>query len=200
MLEIARRLESSEDEEEIRQNIQTLLERIEEEAQAPCTEDVQSIYEMMRQKQCLARVERLSRVLETIETGAPLHISDKDETHFANAVVPVSEGLKIAFAEGQAPGPVRLVVGFGKTIIGFKTDNLSVEEIEFEGDDMANLRDNSERKFLCRHVVGDLRKEDILSIVMRIPRHLMPEGSLTPKEIERKLPFITRGFKLPAAE
>jgi len=192
-LELARELENTDDETVIKEKLGLLLDTMSVELGSKYVENIAEIYKGMRSENCLARVERLSRVLETVELKTPLHISDEDETHYANAVIPLPEGIKIAFSEGQAPGPVRAVVGFGKTIIGFKTENLSVSEIDFEGN---NFQNHGERKFLCRHVSGDLNKDDIRYIVIRIPTNLMPETHLSEEEKTKKLPFIFRGLQL----
>jgi hypothetical protein len=131
-------------------------------------------------------------VLEAVELGKPLHISDETDSHYANAVVPVSEGIKIAFGEGEAPGPVRVMVGFGKTLIGFKTDHLSVSEIDFSE---SEIRDARERKYLCRHVSGDLKREDIRYLILRIPYAIMDPVRLTDEERKRTRPFVFRGVR-----
>ncbi len=192
-LELARELENTDDENVIKEKLGLLLEKMSSDLGTEYVNNVLKIYENMRSENCLARVEQLSRVLETIELETPLAISDETESHYANAVIPLPEGMQIAFSEGQSPGPVRTVVGFGKTVIGFKTDNLSVSEIDFSGD---NFRNQQERKFLCRHVTGNLKKEDIRYIVMRIPIGMMPETHLSEQEKTKKLPFIFRSLKL----
>ena len=156
------------------------------------------VYSEMEKENCLARVERLSRVLQTVELNQELRISDETETHYASAVIPNHKGIQIAFAEGQAPGPIRTVVAFGKTIIGFRTDNLHVEKIEFNE---SEIRDTQERNYLCRHVTGKLHKNDIRYVVMRIPRQMLDENHLTDEEKqEPNLPFIFRAFKIPQGE
>ncbi len=191
-LAVALELESSTEADEavIREKLSDLLKSMREDLHIEYTDNANELYEKMRQENCLVRVEKLSRVLDTLNSDKKLHIADEDEYHYANATLPVPEGIKIAFAEGQAPGPVRIAVAFGKTIIGFKTDNIKVEEIDFS----ENRPDATERKYLCRHVVGDIEKQDIVSVVIRIPRHLMDESLLTEKEMSSKTPFIVRGF------
>lgn len=191
-LELARQLELCEDQEEMRQKLGELLESISRDVGREFTDEIPGLYRGMLEEKCLARIERLSRVLETIELQSPMHISDDIEYHYANAVVPEPEGIKIAFSEGQAPGPVRAVVGFGKTLIGFKTENMSVSEISFSADDS---RDIEQRKHLCRHVSGDLQKEDIRYLIMRIPANLVEDKYLTQKEKTKKTAFVFRGMK-----
>ncbi|MDQ5893249.1 MAG: hypothetical protein QG640_260 [Patescibacteria group bacterium] len=191
--ELAQELELVEDEEILKEKLPRLLDLIRNDLGVEFSENVPALYTEMQKENCLVRVERLSRVLETMEDDQPLAISDEDETHYANATIALPQGIQLAFSEGQAPGPVRVAIGFGKTIIGFKTDNLSVEEIDFNKDD---FRGAEERKFLCRHVVGNLEKKDIRFVVMRIPRTLLPEEYLQEKEKNGKSAFIFRGFKI----
>lgn len=189
---LATELELLEDLGTIKGKLGELLDSIETDLQISF-EDPEKIYHEMEKSNCLARVERLSRVLEAVELDQELSISEETETHYANAVIPNNKGIQIAFAEGQAPGPVRTVVAFGKTIIGFKTDNLSVEEINFNE---SEIRDINERRYLCRHVTGKLRKVDIRYVVMRIPRQMMDDKHLTQEETP-DLPFVFRAFKIP---
>ncbi len=191
-IQLAKLLEGA-DPEEVRQKLGELLSAIEKDTGRTFSSDVATIYKNMYEEQCLARIEQLSRVLETVELNKPLAISDEHETHYANAVVPTAQGLKVAFSEGQAPGPVRTVVGFGKTLIGFKTEHITVEEVAFSESDIRNAE---ERRFLCRHVVGSLEKEDIRHLVMRIPAQLVSEGLLTDDEKKKKSSFIFRGMQL----
>jgi len=190
-LQLAMELEQATDkgDEILKSKLKAFLESMELDLNVHYTDNANELYARMREENCLVRVEKLSRVLETLELDKDLHISDEDEYHYANATLPIPEGIKIAFAEGQAPGIVRIAVGFGKTIIGFKTDNIEVSEVEF-----SNRVDSEERRYLCRHVVGDIKREDIISVVMRIPRHLMEDSLLNEKELESKSPFIVRGF------
>ena len=189
-LRLAEELEKTDDNERLCEDIGKLLDAIENDLGVEFTPDINSIYDGMRQDDCLVRVETLSRVLRTMKMSEPLSISDEDETHYANAVVPLPEGIKIALAEGQAPGPVRLVVGFGKTLIGFKTDHISVSEIDFNEHP---FRDENERKYLCRHVSGNIPKEDIHYLTIRIPFALMKKERLTQKELDNKPSFVSRG-------
>lgn len=192
-LELAKFLEQTDDSEEIKSRLGDLLTSIERDVGRSFTADVAAIYREMYEEQCLARIERLSRVLETVEQGHSLVISDAHEPHYANAVLPTTKGLHIAFSEGQAPGPVRAVIGFGKTLIGFKTDRLKVEEVDFTESD---IRDAAERKFLCRHVSGVLKKEDIRHLVMRIPANLLSKEMLTEEEKRGQRRFMFRGMDL----
>lgn len=190
---LAREIELIEDEEILKKKLPELLDSMEEDLGLEFTNDVKRLYLEMEKEKCLIRVENLSEVLGVIEEDKTLHISDINETHYANAVIPVPEGIKIAFSEGQAPGPIRLAIAFGKTIIGFKTDHITVDEIDFNKDD---VRGSGERKFLCRHVVGDLKRDDICYLIMRIPRPLFTEEYLDEDEKDGKSQFIFRGLKI----
>ena len=192
-LELARELEEMNDDEVIHQKLGELLKSIETDLGVSFDTDVGPLYDRMMADNCLVRVERLSRVLETVELTKPLRISDEDERHYANAVIPSPEGIKIALAEGQAPGPVRIMVGFGKTLVGFKTDHVSVSEVEFGESD---IRDPRERRYITRHVVGELPPEDIHYIVIRLPSNLVGEECLSNDEKKMKPRFIFRGLHL----
>lgn len=192
-LELARILENTDDENVLRNNIGDLLKSLEADLKINLLNDPSIIYESMQNEKCLARVETLSRVLEAVELNIPLNISDDDEIHYANAVLPTIQGIKIAFSEGLSPGPVRAMVGFGKTIIGFRTENLKVEEINFDPDD---VRGANERQYLCRHVSGVLKAEDIRTVILRIPRHLLLEDVLDEDEKTNNGAFVFRAFQL----
>lgn len=192
-VELARLLEHTDDSKEVQEHLGELLVSIETDIGQPLTSDVSAIYKDMYERQCLARIEQLSRVLESIELHKPLAISDEHESHYANAIVPTTEGLHIAFSEGQAPGPVRAVVGFGKTLVGFKTDRIKVEKIDFSETVVNNAE---ERRFLCRHVSGILDSNDIRHMVLRMPSALVPEHVLTEDERKKKRDFIFRGMQL----
>jgi hypothetical protein len=194
-IELSKELEQTDDDELIREKLGMMLQSIEDDLGIKFISNVNELYDNMRSDNCLVRTDRLSRVLETMESESPLKISDEDERHYANAVIPNQEGIRIALSEGQAPGPVRIMVGFGKTIIGFKADadNISVSEIEF-GE--SEIRDPLERRYVTRHVTGELSKSDIKYIVMRIPFPLVKDEYLTEQERHRKPTFVFRGAKL----
>lgn len=194
-IDLAHQLEDSEDIEYIKQNLGILLDLIEKETGAEFQEEVDAIYEEMKEEKCLVRVEQLSRILETVELNKDLPIGHDAETHYANAVIPEEAGIKLALAEGQAPGPIRAIMSFGKSLIGFKTDNLEVSEVDFIPD-TTGIRDEQERKYVCRHVEGTLKKDDIKFLVIRIPKHLLDEKHLSQEEIsEKDFPFVFRATK-----
>jgi len=192
-LSLAYQLENTDDESLIRNRIGSLLDSMKEDLHVDFTYKVSELYSLMLNEGCLARVESLYRVLKTIEQDLPLEISDKEDTHYANAVIPNQAGIKIAFSEGQAPGPIRLMVGFGKTTIGFKSENIQVEEVDFNEND---LRGAKERRYVCRHVSGILNKNDIKYIILRLPFSFVEEKYMTETERQRKPNFIFRGLKL----
>jgi transcriptional antiterminator Rof (Rho-off) len=191
-IELAQQLENSEDVEYIRENLGTLLDLIELETGARFETEADTIYKNMERENCLVRVEQLSRILKTVELDDDLPIGHNAETHYANAVIPDERGIKLALAEGQAPGPIRVLMSFGKSLIGFKTDNLQVTEVDYVPD-AAGIRDEQERRYVCRHVEGTLKKQDIKFLVIRIPKHLLDEQHLTQEELEEKdFPFVFR--------
>ena len=192
-LVLAEQLEQLDDIEEIKSVLGEFLDSVEADLNVELVTDPSDLYKLMEREGCLARVERMTRVLEAIETDKEFSISDEEETHYANAVVPNEHGIRLAFAEGQAPGPVRTMIAFGKTLVGFKTDHVRVEEVDFEADD---IRDIPLRRNVCRHVVGTVEPEDIRCVVMRIPRGYLDDRHLTPDEVdEPDLPFVFRGFE-----
>lgn len=194
-IELARQLEDSDDVEFVKKNLGILLDLIQQETGNEFQEEVDSVYEDVKRENCLLRVEQLSRILETVELNKELPIGHNAETHYANAVIPEDAGIKLAFAEGQAPGPIRAIMSFGKSLIGFKTDHLQVSEVDYVPD-AAGVRDEQERKYVCRHVEGTLTKEDIRFLIMRIPKHLLDERHISPEELKAKdFPFAFRAIK-----
>ena len=194
-IELAAELENSDNIDYIKENLGKLLDLIQQETGARFQNEVDTIYADMKKENCLVRVEQLSRILETIELNKDLPIGHNAETHYANAVIPEDAGIKLALAEGQAPGPIRAIMSFGKSLIGFKSENLSVSEVDFVPD-AAGVRDEQERKYVCRHVEGTLHKEDIKFLVIRIPKHLLDEKHLSSEELEEKdFPFVFRATK-----
>ncbi len=189
---LAEALESSEDEEFITENLPDFLNKLETTLGIKLTNDVGELYALMQDENCLGRIEQISKIIKALEKEIPFEIGEGD-SHYANAVISELEGIKLAFGEGQAPGPVRIMIGFGKTLLGFKTDHISVCEVEFAEDDP---RDIESRRYLCRHVDGSLSKEDIRTVVMRIPRKSMVKGMLFEDEKESTSPFIFRGFSI----
>lgn len=192
IFEVVEKMESADNEEEMREATAEFFDELDN-LDIKLTPDVTSLYREMEEKRYLVRLEQLRKVMEAVIDKKPIHIGDKED-HYANAVVPHNEGLKIAFAEGDAPGPVRLLIGFGmKSAIGFNPDNLGVSDIK---PDEVDLRNQFVRSALCRHVSGDLRPEDIEYLIMRVPRHLFPKKFLSEREAKEKSRFIFRGARL----
>jgi len=190
VLRLAEALEFSDDEVSIREQLPSFFHYLEVTLGVTITNDVTNLYAHMKEKQCLGRIEHISRIVKALEKNIPFEIG-KGDTHYANAVIPEPEGISLAFGEGQAPGPIRIMIGFGKTLVGFTTDNISVSNVDFIEDD---FRDTQKRTYLCRHVDGQLSKEDIKTVVVRIPRKLVALENLFDDEKEVSSPFVFRGF------
>jgi hypothetical protein len=175
--------------------VRELLEHFETDLHLHLSSEISILYAEMQRKNLLARVESVSKIIECIAAHKPILVGN-DESHYANAVTSDPEGLRIALAEADAVGPVRLLVGLDlKALIGFKSDHLEVSEID---DDQFDQRDTGVRKSLCRHVVGEILPEDLECMVLRIPRVYFPEEDLLPHEQEQSTPFIFRGSKVKA--
>jgi hypothetical protein len=182
---------------EAKRQVESILEHLEGDLGIGLTEDVSEIYGAMQRENLLARVENIESVMECIDADKPIHVGSPDK-HYANSVAPDPEGLRIALAEADAPGPVRFLIGLdAKSLIGFKSDHLEVSEID---DNEFDLRDTSMRKAYCRHVKGEIRHEDIRYIVLRIPRKLFPADHLRDSERGVQTPFIFRGASVPRVE
>jgi hypothetical protein len=150
----------------------------------------------MQKNKFLVRLESLSRILAAIEKGAPIPVGNEND-HYANAVIPENEGLRIAFAEGDAPGPIRLLVGFDfRAAIGFDPKGLEVHEIDL---DELDPRDQVKRAAFCRHVRGNLNPEQIKYLILRIPKNLFPKNMIT-EEDKKYGQFVFRGAELKPAK
>lgn len=170
-----------------------LLEHIRDDLHMELTENVTSLYQEMNRENLLARVESVKRVIECLAEDKPIEVG-KGEEHYANSVTSDLEGLRIAMAEAEALGPVRLLVGLDlKALVGFTNDHVEVSEID---ENEFDLRDTTLRRAYCRHLKGEIHKEDIKYMVMRIPRGVFPVQYLN--DLERKQPssFIFRGVKI----
>lgn len=178
---------------EARAEVEKIIEHLESDLHLELTPDVTSLYNEMINENLLARVENIESVVECIDEDRPIKVGSEDK-HYANSVAASLDGLRIALAEGDAPGPVRMLIGLdAKAMIGFTSDHLKVSEID---DNEFDLRDTNMRKALCRHVSGEIRHEDIKYVVLRIPRRLFPKEKLLPIEAENIGPFIFRGTKI----
>jgi hypothetical protein len=195
---LAKKLEESETIEETREILKRVFFFLESILKMELTDDVTKIYSRMRKEGLMLRCESISRIFESIINRKPIHIGDKDD-HYANAVIPELEGIKIAFAEARAPGPVKLIMAFDvRSLIGFSPENIKVETLEVsrvETDEM-NPRDVNLRKNFCRHVSGDLLPQQIKYLILRIPRSVFPEEYLRENESE-EIRFVFRGGKFP---
>lgn len=173
-----------------RELVADLLEHIERDFELQLTQDVTSIYKNMNRENLLARVESVKKVIECLANETPIEVGKGGEK-YANSVTSDLEGLRIAMAEAEALGPVRLLVGLDlKALVGFTNDHVEVTEISEQEFD---LRDTTLRQAYCRHLEGEIRKEDIRHMVMRIPRKVFPVQFLNDIEKKQNTPFIFRG-------
>lgn len=172
--------------------IRELIDHLQTDLNLELSFDVNSLYAEMGRENLLARVENVTSVINCIEMGTPITVGST-ERHYANSVVANIEGLRVAMSEADALGP-RLLVGLDlKALIGFTNDHLSVSEID---ENEFDLRNSALRSAHCRHVNGEIRAEDIKYMVMRIPRTMFPEESLTEKEMNLRTGFVFRGAKI----
>lgn len=195
---LAVKLEKSETAEETKEILKRILFFLESILKMEFTGNVTRIYNTMREEGLMLRGESISKIFETIINHKPLRVGDKDD-HYANAVIPEPEGIKIAFAEARAPGPIRLIVAFDiRSLIGFEPDNLEVSAIEVSRIKTSETdpRDTALRSNLCRHVSGNLLPRQIKYLILRVPRSVFPEEYLGPDESE-ETKFVFRGGKFP---
>jgi hypothetical protein len=193
---LTRELEESKDPEFVRHALPELFALLEKELRISLLkgEEIQAIYKQFQTEECLIRVENFTRIMEALELNHGFKVGESvDDTHYANAVIPDPEGIRLAFSEGQASGPLRLAIGLGKSLVGFRADSehIKVSKVDFSEDD---ARDVGKRAYLCRHIEGQIEKDDIRGVVMRIPRNIMHESLLTGDEVEGESQFLFRGF------
>ncbi len=179
--------------ERLKELVEDLLNHISDDLELNLSPEVSNIYNEMSQRNLLARVESVKNVVECLSVKKPIKVGDKDH-HYANCVTSDKDGLRIAMAEAEAIGPVRLLMGLDlKALIGFSNDHIEVVDIE---DNEFDLRDTTLRKAYCRHIVGEIYAEDIKYLVLRIPKHLFPESKLLDYEKISSGKFIFRGAKV----
>ena len=196
IFEVIEKMESAKNEDKMRELVSDFFDEIKN-FNIEFMPDVSSLYREMENKRDFVRLEQLKRAMEAIINRKPIYIGDKED-YYANAVIPNNEGLKIAFAEGGAPGPVRLLIGFDvKSAIGFNPKNLAVSNIKPNEFD---LRNQFARSAVCKHVSGELKPEALEYFIMRVPRHLFPEKLLNKEEMEENSKFIFRGARLKKQE
>ena len=196
VVRLSRALEESREPEFIKQKLPELFDVLENGLGLSLLKgrEVNTIYKLFLENGCLVRVENFTRILEAIELNHGFRVGESaDDSHYANAVIPDPEGVKLAFAEGQMSGPLRVAMGLGKSLVGFRVDSghITVSAVDFSEDDP---RDIAKRGYLCRHVEGEIMKDDIRGVVMRIPRAVVSESLLTNEELEGKGQFVFRGF------
>lgn len=193
---LSRALEESRDPEFIKQNLPELFDILENELGLSLLKgkEVNAIYRRFIEGGCLVRVEKFTRIMEALELNHGFKVGERmGDSHYANAVIPDPEGIRLAFAEGQMSGSLRVAMGLGKSLVGFQTaaDHITVSAVDFAEEDP---RDTGKRGHLCRHVEGEIMGEDIRGVVMRIPRAVVSESLLTDEESEGNGQFVFRGF------
>lgn len=157
--------------------------------------NIADLYEEMEKQDILLRAENLIKIIESLEKHTPLAFGTSED-HYANAVVPSQEGLSIALAEGEAPGPIKILIGFNiKSLIGFDPTDFQIHSIE-SNDPNIDPRDQEKRLKNCRHVSGNLPPEQIKYLVLRAPRATFPDNHLTNEEKNASSSFIFRGAKI----
>jgi hypothetical protein len=195
---LAGQLENSETPEEAKEILKRVFFFLESIIKMELTGDVAKIYDSMKKEGLMLRCESMSKIFESIIDHRPIHVGDRKD-HYANAVIPELEGVKIAFAEARAPGPIKLLIAFDiRSLIGFEPGNLQVEPIEVgkakAGD--TDIRDTAFRENFCRHVSGDLLPQQIKYLILRMPKSVFPEEYLGENETEETR-FVFRGGKFP---
>lgn len=193
LLNLCHSLEQEKDSKKFQELLPLFLNHLENLAHTPLSSNIEKTYRKMQSEGLLVRVENLSRVISSIKDHSSYIVGDSED-HYANAVIPENEGIRLAFAEAQAPGPVRLLMGYDvRSAVAFKPDSVNVYEIETpEGD----TRDVGFRKQVCRHVHGSIEPDYIKHIVLRIPRKIFPEGRLTDQEKTMTSMYIFRSLEL----
>ncbi len=196
---LSKQLEESKSQEFIKEKLPELFKLLENELGINILKgaEVNEVYRLFQEKKCLVRVENFTRILEALELNRGFRVGESaDDSHYANAVIPEPDGIRLAFAEGQTSGPFRLAMGLGKSLVGFNTtsNHLQTFAVDFDEEDP---RDIAARRRLCRHVEGEVRKGDIQGVVMRIPRNVVEQGLLSEKERLEEGQFVFRGFLTP---
>ncbi len=190
-VELSQALEKSEDNEFIKNKLSELFELLEKDLGIHLlrgNEEISRIYKIFQLEQCLFRVERLTKILETLELNKSFIVGkSENDSHYPNAVISEPEGFRLAFSEGQVSGSLKVAIGLDKS------SQIKIFDADFSPDD---LRDIKERTYLCRHIEGEITKDDIRGVIMRISRNAVDDTLLTEKELENKSLFIFRGFIL----
>lgn len=187
-------LEEQERIENLKSLTKELLDHIKDDLGLEMSGQIEQLYKEMNRENLIARVESVRKVIECLVSDKNIDVGGEGEINYANSVTTDAEGLRIAMAEADAIGPVRLMLGLDlKTMIGFTNDHIEVREIT---DDEFDLRDTSLRKAYCRHIRGFIHREDLKYMILRIPRKLFPPDQMTEEEAKMKTPFIFRGAKV----
>lgn len=189
LMALASKLEESSPDYQTKKLTEQLFKSFQEELHLNFISEVDKLYREMESKKLLLRLERLGLVVKALVGHQPIHLGEEQgNRHYANAVIPSPEGIAMAFAEGQASEPIRLLAG-----IGFNPNEFEVVEIDVQETD---ARDQLLRKKVARYVHGELFPEQIKYLILRIPRPLFSEEYLTENEQENEGRFIFRGSKL----
>jgi len=189
--DVVRRIEETDSEDEMRESLDTFLSDFKNVFHTDLKPEVTSIYNAMERERLLLRVERLSAIVDSVLSSKEIRLGGASKDYYANAVIANNEGVRIAMAEGEAPGPVRLVMGFNtRSAIGFDPKGLEVHDVKTSDFD---LRDTGLRSALCRHVEGNLSPEAVKYLVMRLPTHLVADRHLTDTERTQHPDFVFRG-------
>ncbi len=190
---LCNKLENEHDPEKFKEIIPLFLNGIENLFNNKLTEQVTNVYKKMQEEKLILRVENMSKVIQSFKSHSGYEVGNSGD-HEANCVIPENEGIKIAFAEGHAPGPVRLLIGYDvRTAIAFSPEKVKVTDI---GDIEGEVRDVKLRKTLCRHIEGVIEPEHIKSVVLRIPKKFFPESRMTEQEKSLNSMFIVRGIEI----
>lgn len=198
IFDTVKRMEQAEDVEEMKKLVPEFLGQLREDLGIELTDDVTSLYKEMQDKHFLVRLENLGKVLRSLRDKLPFEVGGASD-HYANAVIPESDGLRIAFSEGDAVGPARILIGFDvKSAVSFDPKDLEISSID--ADKLDPFRDQAKRAALCRHISGKLKPEDIKHLIIRIPRKMFPEKEFTEEEIGKEDPFIFRGARVSAED
>ena len=190
---LCKKLEEEHNPEKFKELMPLFLKGIEDLFKNKLTEQVTPIYKKMQDEKLILRVENMSRVIQSFKNHEGYVIGNKGD-HRANCVIPENEGIKLAFAEGFAPGPVRLLIGYDvRTAIAFSPEKVlvtAIDDLEIE------TRDAKVRKNLCRHIEGTIEPEHIKSVILRVLKKFFQESRMTEQEINSNTFYIIRGIEI----
>lgn len=141
-------------------------------------EDITALYKNLDDEKLIVRREDPTRLLESILNKTPLHVMFPEDTRYSNAVIweprYAERGLANAYLEGY--GSKNGIV----TIVGMRPDsNIDIQKMpdasqEFAGLDRAHVYSIS----------GDIKTENIVFIIVRIPIDAFPPDLMTEEEAD----------------